>query len=189
MSVEQTSQLIQLILNSVLMVVVGGLVLMGLMAHQGVIYQRLQWVNREYREQLMGAVPLERDRFSWLKTHQRDLRHHYHQIQTSVFLAYGALVLLLGSSFLLGIRTLVNLGWLIPGSMVLFVGGNAVLLAGVGLALLEVQRSRKSILSELRDWMRWGGLPASDPIPESGRLRSRPIRPTRLLPAKRIKAG
>ncbi|MEO1209269.1 MAG: DUF2721 domain-containing protein [Cyanobacteria bacterium J06638_20] len=154
MSVEQTSQLLQLILNSVLMVAVCGVMLMGLLAHQGTLYQRLQWLNRECREQLTGTAFLERDRFQTMKHQQKILRERYRQAQNSIFLAYGAVVALLFSTFLLACRTFLQINSLIPGSLLFFVLGNMALLASAGLALLEIQRERQSILSELRDWMR-----------------------------------
>ncbi|MBE9101351.1 DUF2721 domain-containing protein [Vacuolonema iberomarrocanum] len=154
MSVEQTSQLLQLILNSVLMVAVCGVMLMGLLAHQGTLYQRLQWLNRECREQLMGTAFLERDRFQKMKHQQKILRERYRQVQNSIFLAYGALVALLFSTFLLACRTFLQVNSLIPGSLLFFVLGNIALLVSAGLALLDIQRERQSMLSELRDWMR-----------------------------------
>jgi len=193
MSVDQTSQLLQLILNSVLMMAVCGLILMGLLAHQGVIYQRLQWVNREYRDQLVGTARLQRDRFSALKTHQLTLRQHYRQIQRSIFLTYGGLWLLAFSTLCLALRTLWNVGGLIPISLGFFMGGNGLLLLGFGVALLEVRRSQGSVLAELRDWVGWGSVESMAGSPETsdkmatqrGRSRSQP----QLLPAKRINAG
>lgn len=174
MSVEQTSQLLQLILNSVLMVAVCGVVLMGLLAHQGTLYQRLQWLNRECREQLMGTAFLERDRFQQMKRQQKLLRERYRQAQNSIFLAYAALVALLFSTFLLACRTFLQINSLIPGSLLFFVVGNIALLVSAGLALLEIQRSRHSVLSELRDWMR-----GSEARPEPPRLALPPSREPR----------
>jgi len=174
MSVEQTSQLLQLILNSVLMVAVCGVVLMGLLAHQGTLYQRLQWLNRECREQLMGTAFLERDRFQYMKVQQKILRERYRQAQNSIFLAYAALLALLLSTFLLSCRTFLQVNSLIPSSLFFFVLGNIALLCSAGLILLEVQRGRNSVLSELRDWMR-----GVEPRPEPPRLALPPSRERR----------
>jgi len=155
MAVEQTSQLIQLILNAALMVAVCGLVLMGLLVRQGTIQQHLHWVNREYRDQLMGTAFLQGDRFHHLKSQQQELRRHYRQAHASVLIAYSALLLFLMSTLMLALRTLWNQGWLIPASMLLFVVGNGVLLLAVGMALWEVRSSTHSLLGELRDWVQW----------------------------------
>jgi len=155
MTVEQTSQLIQLILNTVLMLAVCGLVLMGLLIRQGTIQQQLHWVNREYREQLMGTALLQGDRFHHLKLQQQELRRHYRQAHASILIAYSALILLVMSTLTLSLRTLWNQGWLIPASMLLFVIGNGVLLLSVGIALWEVRSSTQSLLGEFRDWVQW----------------------------------
>lgn len=165
MSVEQTSQLLQLILNSVLMVAVCGLVLLGLLAHQGTLYQRLQWLHRECREQLVGTVLLERDRFRALKRQQHTLRLRYRQAQTSIALGYIALLALLCSTLLLACRTFLQVNSLIPSSLVFFVLGNLALLLSAGLTLLEIQRGRNAVLAELRDWVR-----GVDPQREAPRL-------------------
>lgn len=183
MTVEQTSQLIQLILNSALMVAVCGLVLLGMLVRQGTLQQQLHWVNREYREQLMGTAILQGDRFQLLKNQQQELRRHYRQAQAGILIAYSALLLLLMSSFMLALRTLCNQDWLIPASMVMFAVGNGVLVLSVGMAIFEIRTASNSLLGELRDWVQW-----RDPEGIRPRL-ALPERRSRPIPEKRVNAG
>lgn len=183
MTVEQTSQLIQLILNSALMVVVCGLVLLGMLVRQGTLQQQLHWVNREYREQLMGTAILQGDRFQYLKNQQQELRRHYRQAQAGILIAYSALLLLLMSSFMLALRTLWNQDWLIPASMVMFGVGNGVLVLSVGMAIFEIRSASNSLLGELRDWVQW-----RDPEGIRPRL-ALPERRSRPMSEKRVNFG
>ncbi|MBD1911492.1 MULTISPECIES: DUF2721 domain-containing protein [unclassified Leptolyngbya] len=183
MTVEQTSQLIQLILNSTLMVAVCGLVLMGLLVRQGTLQQQLHWINREYREQLMGTAILQGDRFQQLKSQQQELRRHYRQIHASILIAYSALLLLLISSLMLALRSLWNQDWLIPASMVMFAVGNGVMVLSVGMALVEIRSASNSLLGELRDWVQW-----RDPEGIRPRL-TLPRRRSRRVSEKRVNVG
>jgi Protein of unknown function (DUF2721) len=173
MSVDQTSQLIQLVLNSVLMAIACGLVLLVMLTRHTAIGQQLRLLNRDVQTLFDGIDPLQeafiaeavfpttarhylpssvrRERANQLKAQQQHLRQRYRMTQTSMLVTYGALLLLLSNTGLLAFRTLINWDWLVSLSLYLFTGGTLVFLVGVGLALLDGYRSRRSLLEELRD--------------------------------------
>ncbi|GAB4133554.1 MAG: hypothetical protein Fur0046_04450 [Cyanobacteria bacterium J069] len=145
MSVEQTTQLIQLILNSALMVAVGAVVWLGLM---------LRWVWLDSLRRLSGLeAPRDageswRDRrLGWnhssarsmagLRRSDRRLKRQHQTATLSLFTAHGGLLLLLSSTLLLSLRTLWQANWLIQLSLGTFVLGVGGLLIGLGLCLVD----------------------------------------------------
>lgn len=171
MSVDQTSQLIQLVLNSVLMAIACSLVLLAVVTRQTVTDYQLQRLNRDAQALLDGIDPLReafiaedvfpsasryylpfsvrRERASQLKLQQKHLRQRHRMTQASILTTSVALLLLLSSTGLLALRTLIDWDWLVTLSLYLFTAGTLVFLISVGLALLEAYRSRGSLLEEL----------------------------------------
>lgn len=149
MSIEQTTQLIQLILNSVLMVAVGAVVWLGLML-------RWVWLDSLLRgaggEVLRGELKGLGDRpwrleQSWnsmsyrsllaLRRSNRRLRRHHQMVAVSLLVAHGSLLLLVSSTLLLALRTLVQANWLIQLSLGVFVLGVGGVLLALGLCLVD----------------------------------------------------
>ena len=173
MSIDQTSQLIQLVLNSVLMAIACGLVLLAILTRHIGIDQQLRCLNRDVQTLFDGIDPLQeafiaeavfpstsrhyvpssarRERAGQLKMQQQYLRQRYRISQTSMLATYVALLLLLSNTGLLALRTLIDWDWLVTLSLYLFVAGILVFLMGVGLALLDVYRSRRSLLEEFHE--------------------------------------
>lgn len=171
MSVDQTSQLIQLVLNSVLMAIACSVVLLAVVTRQTVTDQQLRRLSRDAQALLDGIDPLQeafiaeevfprayphylpfsvrRERANQLKLQQKHLRQRHRMTQTSILATYAALLLLLINIGLLALRTLIAWDGLVTLSLYLFTAGTLVFLLSVGLALLEVYRSRCSLLEEL----------------------------------------
>lgn len=150
MSIEQTTQLIQLILNSVLMVAVGAVVWLGLMV-------RWVWLDILLRGAAGAALQdggeaLGDRRLRWEKRSDRRLKRHHQTVTTSLLIAHGSLLLLVASTLLLALRTLMQANWLIQLSMGLFVLGVGGLLLGLGLCLTDwaLTGDRKSSRLERR---------------------------------------
>lgn len=182
MSVDQTSQLIQLVLNSVLMAIACGLVLLAMLTRHTAIYQQLRLLSRDVQTLLDGIDPLwdafisedvfpsasrhylppstRRERANQLKAQQHYLRQRYRLTQTSILATYGALLLLLINTGLLALRTLINWDWLVKISLYLFTAGTVVFLLGVGLALADIYSSRRSLLEELYERIPVDGITA-----------------------------
>lgn len=160
MSVEQTTQLIQLILNSVLMSVACALVLGGLTARHAAIGQQLQAENREDAGSewpgmtVPGVTQLPRGRSSRKQLHR--LRYRYQIARYSVLSAYYALLFSGLSCFALVIRGLLDWNALIPVSLGFFVVGVATLLVAVSLTLIDWHLSDRALLDEVQKLLTFG---------------------------------
>ncbi|MGG6297226.1 DUF2721 domain-containing protein [Leptolyngbya sp. AN02str] len=175
MSVEQTSQLIQLILNSMLMVIACSLLLVGLLSRYTAIALKLQTLNREYVNVMVGADHLTQPQLTQLKHQQTHLRQRYRSSQNGILLVYAALVSSLLNTLLLAMRTLWSQLWLIQGSFFFFAAGVALLLAGIGMTLADFHQSRRSLLQEFRSWV-------APPQPNNPELRTHRLLPQKTLP-------
>ncbi|MBW4653967.1 MAG: hypothetical protein KME20_13160 [Kaiparowitsia implicata GSE-PSE-MK54-09C] len=156
MSIEQTSQLIQLLLNSVLTVIACGMVLMGLVNRQTAIalqLQTLRSLRRDRRDRPSSAERMaQRQRLARLHRQQRTC-------QTSSLIAHWALALLLANLLVLSLRTVWNQSGLIHASFFLFIGGVALLFITTGLVLLDWSRAPSAMLQIGP----WSSLPTSRP--------------------------
>jgi hypothetical protein len=146
MSVEQTSQLIQLILNSALMAIAAGIILVGLLLRHTALHLRLRDVHDSTEELMGGGVVFRGDRFTHLRHQQQYFRQRCRASFQSILFAYGALMLLLFNVLLLSLRTLLDWSWLIPGSLVLFLLGAGATLLALGAALIDFYRAQRAIL-------------------------------------------
>lgn len=137
MNIAQTSQLIQLILNSVVMVVACVLLLNGLLRRQLALGDRLQQLRHQYLNGIRAAgvctEPLEH-----LKHQIQQLQRQTQLAQQGVLAVHYALLFLLGSAFAIAFRTLIAADELIRIALVLFVLGTGVLLLSVGLTLCDL---------------------------------------------------
>ncbi|MBE9012578.1 DUF2721 domain-containing protein [Pseudanabaenaceae cyanobacterium LEGE 13415] len=149
MSIDDPTQLIQLILNSVLMLLACAFVLGGLLLRRSVIENRLQITNVEYFQIL--------DRFEQSKRSlmlQKQIRHLQQRVKSAnngILVMYYALGLFVASTFTLSIRTVFNIEWLVTGSMALFVAGTAILLFSVAIVLVDLHHSDRPFWQEMRD--------------------------------------
>lgn len=127
MTVAQTTQLIQLILNAVLLLAIS-------VAWWGLVWMRSSTVS-DRLSRLQGIQPRAVNP-RWLSM----MRCQYRLSRVSVGVMNCVLVGLSGSLLGLSLRTLIHADWLISLAMVLFAGGAAGLLASIGLTLLEFYR-------------------------------------------------
>jgi hypothetical protein len=152
MSIEQTDQLIRLILNSLLLVVACVAVVNGLLMRQAAFTHRLRTTQQEYLELLNGTKPFNADRLMQLKVQLRQLRQHYRIAHTSLLTSHYALLLCMASTVIIAFRMLFSANWLIDMALILFVFGTVVLLCGVALTLLDVYATNRSLTEELH-WL------------------------------------
>lgn len=150
MSVEQTSQLIQLILNSVLLVVICSVLTVGLILRCLAIGYQLRLLRQTYFDLLAGSMPLRHSRLVHLKTQLLPLRYHYRLACCSSWTSCTALVCSLISTLLMSLRTLIQLNVLIPIALVFFVIGIGMLLLSIGFVLLDFHRDEQSLLTEIQ---------------------------------------
>ena len=149
MSVHQTSQLIQLILNSALMITVCVGLLGGLWLRHGAISNQL----RSHKGQILklsnpstGSGP---EQLAQLRHDRCHLQRRYHLIHSSTLVIHYALLVFIASLFTLALRTLVNLSWLIPLALFLFIIGAGGVLVSVALALLEIHQGSQASVRQL----------------------------------------
>jgi hypothetical protein len=145
MTIAQTSQLIQLILNSALMIAVTVLTLGAVWLRHTTVVE--QW-HSQHRSRSAGGkegtfaaaagAPAPGGQRLQIGTEGTPhLPAQYQLTRLTTLIMHIALVVFVTSLFLLALRSLLNLGWLIPLAMLLFLGGTGFLLAGAGLLLLD----------------------------------------------------
>jgi hypothetical protein len=150
MSIEQTDQLIQLILNSVVMVVACTFLLGGLLRRHNGVGDRLQQIQHQYFDALGSGVESRTGQMTHLKKQLHRLRHRYRCTHYSVLSVHYALLFLTGSTFLMALRTVFETDMLIKVALALFIFGVAVLLLAIGLTLHDLQFSDRSLWREMR---------------------------------------
>ena len=192
MSVEQTTQLIQLILNSVLMSVACALILGGLIARNTALGSQIEALgdrSLDSRSTSLGSK-MRSESLPGLSHRKRlkQLQHRYQLTRYSVLAAYYALLLSIFSCFTLTLRGILDWIWLIPVSLILFVIGIATLLLAVGLTLIDWHLGDLSLLDESRKLLSLG-----QDSPIQSHSRSRLLNGCDRKPGKssrqRIKAG
>jgi hypothetical protein len=193
MSVEQTTQLIQLILNSVLMTITCALLLGRAETRQAIAAERLQIALHHYDDLLelsnlavaspetsaFAVEPVRRtsdNRLLQAKKNLRQLQHRYKLSHRSWLALHYALLFSIISTFSLALRSLFYLEWLIPLALAAFVIGVSVLLLGVVLTLCDLHLSDLSLWEELQEMLHPG---KSDPSSRLGQRSRQPGIPTR----------
>ncbi len=153
MSIEQTNQLILLILNSVLMTLLSAALLGGAWLRQNALAQQLQQVKSRYRqltrksETAMGSwndldVGLHKRHLKAdlkkVRDRRQQLSHQYLWSHVGMLTLHGVLLLFGVSLFALALRAILSVDGLIATSLVLFTVGSAGLLAGMGCILIDL---------------------------------------------------
>ena len=162
MSIEQTSQLISLILNSVLMTLLSAVLLGGAWLRQNGLYLQLQQVQKQYRHlthqqaatgeaaiassTLSGSTlsnstqyksQLKAD-FKKMRDRRQRLIGQYRWSYTGMLLLH-AVLLIFGTSLLaLALRSLFLINGLISTALVLFALGVVGLVAGITCILIDL---------------------------------------------------
>lgn len=135
MSIAQTSQLLQLVLNSAVMMVIA-LMWWGVAVFRlNLVSNDMQRLRRQYRR--TRAEDGHTHLLLRLRQHRHDLMVRHRLSRHSVLIMHYVLLSLMGSLFLLALRALVNTNLLITAALFLFVLGAAGILLSVALALME----------------------------------------------------
>lgn len=145
MSIEQTPPLLQLLLNSVLLSL-GCLLLLGRLGtrstHLGnqisALLQQGKELSTARRSGQLDAA--WETRLLPLKRYLRQLQRRQRLVHNSQVAVHYALLLSIGSTFLLSLRSLLEIDGLVSLSLGLFVLSVAVLLIGIGCALIELHQ-------------------------------------------------
>lgn len=149
MSVEQTDQLIRLILNSILIVIACAIIFNSFLMRHAAILNRMRAVQQDYVELLRMTELSQSDRLMQLKTHLHHLRHSYRMAHASVLFAQAALLLCVASTVVIAFRTFIPANSLIQMALLLFIGGVALLLVSVAVMLHDIRTANTSLWEEL----------------------------------------
>lgn len=187
MSLEQTNQLIQLVLNSVLMVAACVVILAGLLVRHTATHRQLRSLTQEYSKLMSGSALLRGDRLLQVKHQLRQLRQQYQGAYRSILVIHGALLTFVLSGLTVALRTIASADWLIAAALVLFIVGLVILLLGLTLAVVDLHTAKRSLWDEIR-WALSLSSPRETPLleskPEMAERRSPQLKkPTRKLPS------
>lgn len=153
MSVEQTSQLLHLILNALLLMT-GCVLLLGRLGNRQVALEaRIETIAQHWHTPIDAGTQLRDRRLSLRKT-LRQLQQRHRVVRSSVLAVYHALLLAFASLLLLALRTLLPIDGFISASLVLFVLSLLLLLFSVGLTLLDLHTGDRCLTAALlEDWL------------------------------------
>ncbi len=140
MTVEQTTQLIALILNSALMVLLSGLLWGAAWYRQQSLMTRLQETQRSQQLLFVNARPNRESQLHHLRQQRQRQRRQFRLAYISMVTLHYTLAMLMLSILLLGLRMLIFSNALISLAILLFVIGSAGLLIGVLLLLADVHQ-------------------------------------------------
>jgi multisubunit Na+/H+ antiporter MnhG subunit len=157
MSIEQTSQLIQLIFNSVGMVVSCSLLLNGLLRRQIAESDRFLQLRQQYFDALTVSCGVRSQPLDQLKRSLHHFQYHDRLAAHSLLAIHYSLLLLLGSAFVTALRTMIGADVLITVALVLFTAGVGILFLAVGLTLRDLHFCQRSLQKEMR-WLLSGQL-------------------------------
>ncbi|MEL6553126.1 MAG: hypothetical protein AAFQ63_06670 [Cyanobacteria bacterium J06621_11] len=144
MSIEQTNQLILLILNSVLMTLLTSVLLGGAWLRQHSLFKQLNQVRSHYYRlthinnakktisQSPDALELRK-----IREHRQQLIYQYHWSRAGLISLHAAVLVFGVSLFALALRSLLPFDQLISSALFLFVLGAAGLLIGTGCLLID----------------------------------------------------
>ncbi|MEB3292757.1 MAG: hypothetical protein VKJ24_06325 [Synechococcales bacterium] len=132
MTVEQTTQLIQLVFNSVLMVLASGAILGSLLIRQQGLERRLRLAksDRRFQSRLLRSRHLRRL--------QQQIRHN----ERSLLVINVTCLLFIASALSVGLRSLLPWNELILLSLLLFLTGMATFLVGSLLILMAIAQAQ-----------------------------------------------
>lgn len=160
MSIEQTNQLILLILNSVLMMLLSAGLLCGAWLRQDMLLQQMRRAKSRYQRltrssgkldttstliqaESLKAKSLKTDiktNIKRLRNHCQQLKHQYQWSHAGMLVLHAALIVFGLSLLSLSLRSLFDIDRLIVISLVLFTLGSVGLIAGSSCTLMTLSK-------------------------------------------------
>jgi hypothetical protein len=174
MSVEQTSQLIQLILNSVLMTFICMMAMGRLGVRHTAVEERLKQASYQYADlRQKGQRIASEPRPTQAKKALLHLKRRHQVTRYSLLLAHYALLFAISSTLAMVLRALIYADWLIIFSLCVFVVSVLLLLVSIGLTLLDLQTSRLPLWEEMKLMFQLGQRK------KTPKTATKPVRPAR----------
>lgn len=196
MSIEQTNQLILLILNSVLTTLLSAALLGGAWLRQNMLAQQLSQVRRHYQQMTHQQIThssataaataslaeLDKDqrkaRLKRVRDQRQRLSNQYFWSHIGTLILHVTLLAFSVSLFALALRSLLSFDGLISAALILFTLGTAGLLAGSGCILIDLIQGNSSgdslgqslgkVMTQLaRWWQRRKSTPLIEAVRES----------------------
>ncbi|MGF1569957.1 MAG: hypothetical protein ACFCVD_18125 [Nodosilinea sp.] len=137
MSIAQTTQLLQLLLNSAVMMAIAlawwGVVVVRL----GAVSAQMQRLRRQYRQAARWETNQPQGTLMRLRQYRHELLVRYRLTRHSALIMHYVLLVLMASLFSLSLRALIHGNVLITVALFLLVLGAAGILLSVMLALME----------------------------------------------------
>ncbi len=152
MSIEQTNQLILLILNSALMMLLSAGLLGGAWLRQNTLLQQLHRVKLRYQKLTHSPkVSLASDLtkadikadLKRVREHRLQLNHQYQWSHVGMLILHAALIVFGVSLLALSLRSLFSFDSLIILSLILFTLGSIGLIAGSGCILIDLAQGNR----------------------------------------------
>ncbi len=157
MTVQVTTQIIQLILAPVVMITSCALVLGGLISRYAAINDRMRLMARERLElwrNPAGAVQVTEDfrseRIQEIDMQVPDLLRRHQLLHHSVLTVYIAILLFVLCMFVIALAAVSDSAALATVVLIIFLCGTGGLLIAVSLAIVEVRASHRSVEYEIR---------------------------------------
>ncbi len=160
MSIEQTNQLILLILNSALMMLLSAALLGGAWLRQNMLSQQLRQIRRRYRAMTQDMEPLNsaesaiaenapkkpnlQANLKKIRSDRQRLSHQYRWSHIGMLTLHMVLLVFSVSLLALALRSLLSFDSLISTALILFTLGAAGLLVGAGCILIDLWQGNGS---------------------------------------------
>lgn len=150
MSIEQTNQLILLILNSVLMTLLSSLLLGGAWLRQNALLRQLNQTRAHYRkitrspaialateQALHPSANIQATELKYVRDRRAHINEQYQWSRIGTLVLHATLLIFSVSLFALALRALLAFDSLISTALFLFTVGAASLLIGIGCILVD----------------------------------------------------
>ena len=141
MSIEQTNQLILLILNSVLMALLSAGLLGGAWLRQSTLLRQLTHPHTSALSETNAAHPdltTQKSDLKKIRDHRQRLNQQYHWSHIGMLVLHLSLIIFSVSLVALTLRTIFAFDGLISAALILFTVGAGSLLAGSGCILIDL---------------------------------------------------
>ncbi len=151
-SIEEVTKTINLIIAPVVTITTCAIMVNGLIPRYGSLGDRLRTVNQGLSDLQETDLAHNRDkarRVQELEFLLRDLLRHHHFVHDALVLIYISILVFMLDILVIAIAVATNVNWLAQMALIVFLGGVAVLFAGMVLIAYELRSSHYSIQLEV----------------------------------------
>ncbi len=153
MTVQLTTNIIQLIVAPVVMITSCSLILSGLLTRYAAVNDRLRVMTRERLDLVFAATPagaLQAERLNEIDRQTPDLLTRHTALHNSIFVVYGAILLFIANMFIIALAAFFDSAALATAVLIEFLLATLALFGGVLIAAIEVRSSHRAVQYETR---------------------------------------